>query len=287
MRYRVEVPRFSSLLAIAVTLSAAGPELDRARKYYHSAEFDKSLQMLQAMPAKDAAVWEMIGRNLYMQGDFKKSVEALEKAVAAEPADSNHVLWLGRAYGREAESASVITAPHYASKARQNFEKAVQLAPRNLEALSDLFEYYLEAPGFMGGGTDKAEGIAKRMAQVEPAEGEWAEARMAEKRKDLREAEAHWRRAAEQQPNEPGRFLDVARFLFRQGRFDEAERSFAQAEKLAPGSPKTIYARAETYIQAKRNLDIARDLLKRYMTLPLTDDDATRTDAAKLLQQAK
>ena len=46
----------------------------------------------------------------------------------------------------------MFTATGLASKARQNFERAVQLDPQNREALSDLFEYYLEAPGFLGGG---------------------------------------------------------------------------------------------------------------------------------------
>ena len=66
-------------------VKAAGPELDRARKYYDSTDFEKSLQVLQAVPAKDGAVYQLIGRNYYMQKEYKKASEALEKAVAADP----------------------------------------------------------------------------------------------------------------------------------------------------------------------------------------------------------
>jgi hypothetical protein len=48
-----------------------------------------------------------------------------------------------------------------------------------------------------------------------------------------------------------------------------------------------MYARAESWIHAKRNLDEARDLLRRYIASPdLTPDDASRADATKLLKKA-
>jgi len=97
-----------------------------------------------------------MGRNYYGQGEFKKATEVLEKAAALEPESSEICLWLGRAYGRRAETSSMLTAPGFATKARQFFERAAQLNPNNLDAQSDLFEYYLEAPGFLGGGFDKA-----------------------------------------------------------------------------------------------------------------------------------
>ena len=106
------------------------------------------------MPEKDAAVFDLIGKNYFMLADFKKASESYEKAVAADPSNSEYQHWLGRAYGRRAETSSPFTAPGLASKARQHFEKAVALNPRNQEAVSDLFEYYLEAPGFLGGGFD-------------------------------------------------------------------------------------------------------------------------------------
>ena len=129
---------FVLLLSLSCALWAGGPEFDQARKLYNLTEFEQSLKILQSIPRKDGAVHDLIGRNYYMQGDFKNATEALEKAVAAEPGNSGFNLWLGRAYGRRAETSSMFTAPGYASKARQYFEKAAQLNPRNLDAQSDL-----------------------------------------------------------------------------------------------------------------------------------------------------
>ncbi len=266
-------------------MRAAGPEFDQARKLYNLTEFDQSLKILQAIAQKDGAVYNLIGRDYYMQGDFKKATEALEKAVVAEPGDSEFNLWLGRAYGRRAETSNLFTAPGYASKARQYFEKAAQLNPRNLEAQSDLFEYYLEAPGFLGGGFEKAAATAEQIAGINPAEGHWAQARLAEQRKEFSSAEEQLRWAIELTPHQVGKLIDLARLFAKQGRFQEADQSFARAEAIAPNSPKLLFAQADVYIKAGRNLNVAKDLLKRYLSLALTPEDPPRSQAEQLLKQ--
>jgi tetratricopeptide (TPR) repeat protein len=277
----------TAIILCSFPLLAVSPsELEHARKLYQYTDYAGSLQVLAAIQPKNGPVYELTGQNLYMQGEYKKATENLEKALAAEPDNSDFALWLGRAYGRRAETSSPFTAPPNASKARQNFEKSVRLNPRNMEALSDLFQYYLEAPGFMGGGLDKATATAGQMAAIDPVEGHWAQARLAEKKKEFHTAEEHLQRAAEMAPEKVGKLVDLARFLAKQGRYQESEQSFRKAEKIAPNSPRVIYARADTYVQEGRNLDTARQLLKRYLQAELTPDDPSRADAEKLLKKA-
>src|SRR3954451_11918312 len=111
------------LLGSTMLLAATRPELERARKLYRLTEFDESLKVLEAAPEKDAEVYELMGRNYYMQGQYKKASEVLEKAAESDPDNAEIALWLGRAYGRRAETSSPFTAPGYASKARRSFEK--------------------------------------------------------------------------------------------------------------------------------------------------------------------
>jgi tetratricopeptide (TPR) repeat protein len=275
------------LLFGAILCAASRPEVEQARKLYNSTDFDQSLKVLHGAQQKDAEVWELIGRNHYMMGDYKRASESLEKAAAADPSNSSIALWLGRAFGRRAETSSFVTAPGFASRARQWFEKSVELNPKNLEAMSDLLEYYLEAPGFLGGGFDKAAAVAQKMSQIDAAEGYWAKSKLAEKRKEFRSAEEQLKRALDASPHAVGRVLDLARFLARQGRFQEANQTFAKAEKLGQNDPKVIYTKAELLIQQKQNLQVAKDLLKRYITMKLTPDDPSRAEAQKLLKQAE
>ena len=276
-----------SMFGLAWMAWAAGPDLDRANKLYNITEFQQSLEVLQAVPNKDAAVYELMGRDYYGRGEFQKAIEALEKAAVLAPGNSGVYLWLGRSYGRRAETSSMITAPGFANKARRFFETAAQLNPANLEAQSDLFEYYLEAPGFLGGGLDKASATAVQIARISPAEGYWAQAKLAEKRKEFNSAEAQLRRALEIAPQQIGRLIDLARLLTKRGRYQEADLSLAKAEQIAPNSPKLMFAKADLYIKGKRNLNLARELLKRYLSSTLTPEDPPRADAEKLLKQVR
>jgi cytochrome c-type biogenesis protein CcmH/NrfG len=282
---RVTWVKSGVFITLALVACAGAADLDQALKLYHLTDYEQSLAVLQAIPQKDAAVYELLGRDYYMMGDFKKATDSLEQAEAAEPRNSQYAVWLARAYGRRAETSNPFSAIGQASKARQYFEKAVELDPRNIEALNDLLEYYLEAPGFMGGGFEKAKAIAVRIGEVDPAEGHYAQATLAEKRKEMASAEDQLRHAIELAPHQVGRFIDLARLLAKQGRYQESDQSFARAEQLAPNSPKLMYEKADVYIKSGRNLEVAKDLLKRYLSATITPDDPPKSDARKLLRQ--
>jgi len=276
-----------SLPAVLVLSSAlAAPPAEHARELFQRTEYQEALQLLAAQGNQDGAVHHLMGRCHYLLEDFKKATEAFEKAVEAEPGNSDYRLWLGRAWGRRAETSIFLTAAGYASKARQNFEKAVALNPRNAEALNDLFEYYLQAPGILGGGVDKATALTERIRELDPAEYHYAQARLAEKRDDFQSVENHLRRARELAPQQVGRVLDLARFLARRGRWEESEAAFRQAREMAPDSPKVLFEQASAYVRARRNLDAARELLKRYLASRLTPDDPPRHEAERLLKRA-
>jgi tetratricopeptide (TPR) repeat protein len=278
-------PLAASVLAASL-LFGASPEFERARRLYDSTEFEQSAKVLQAIAAKDAAVLALLGQNYFMLADYKKATDCLEKAVEAAPTNPGYVLWLGRAFGRRAEVSSVLTAPGYASKAHRYFEKAVELDPKNLDALNDLFDYYLEAPGFLGGGIDKAQGLAARMAAINPTDGYGAEAKLAEKRKEYGTAEMQLRRAVAAAPRQIGKLIELAHLLTKQGRYQDADKAIDAAEQIAPDNPRLMFAKADLYIKSNRHLDVARQLLHKYMSSSLTPDDPPRSQAEKLLRQA-
>ncbi len=274
------------IISMAVSLHAAQSALDRAEDLYQRTDYTASLEALSGLSSPTAAEYCLIGRDYMMLGDFKKATEALERASGMEPGNSNYALWLGRAWGRRAETSSPFTAPMSAAKARDAFERAVQLDPKNLEALSDLFDYYLQAPGFLGGGEDKAANLAARMAAINPAEYQFSQAQLAERRKEYNSAEEHFRRAVELAPRHVGRFIELARYLAKRGQNQESEAVWAQAEKVAPGNARVMFWRAKTYVQQNRNLDQAQELLKRYLRCELTPDDPPREEAERLLKKA-
>ena len=283
-RLSMRVLAVCSILFV-VTLSANPADVERANQLYERTQYVDSLKILLPLPA-NASVLEAIGRNYFMLGEFKKAQEYLEKATAADPNSSSYQHWLGKSYGRRAETSSFVTAPGFASKARQSFEKAIALDPKNKEAINDLFEYYVEAPGFLGGGLDKADALSKTIGTLDAAEYQYALAVIAEHRKEFGTAEQHLRRALDIAPRQVGRVIDLAKFLAKQGRAQESDAVFQQAEQIAPDDPKLLFAKADTYIKNKRNLEAARTLLERFLKAPLTPEDPSREEAHKLLKIA-
>lgn len=276
------------LLALAVSarsVSAQTPAWSRARELYLHTEYAQALAVLKPIPAKDVVTLQLIGQCQLMLGDYKQAGDAFEKALALDPQSSELHRLLGSVYGRRAETGSIFTAAGNARKARQYFEQAVDLDPNNREAVANLFEYYLEAPGMLGGGIDKAETMAKRIVALDRPAGYHALAQLEGKRKRYEAAEEQLRRAAALAPREVGRVIDLAKFLSERGRVKESDEEFSKAASLAPNSPELLFARAQTYIQQKRKLSDARQLLERYLASPLTPDDPPREDARSLISK--
>lgn len=277
-----------SLVALVVgagLLPAADAGMAQAERSFARTDYAAAIEILTKIEPKTSPVYRLLGRSWFMSGEFKRASEIFEKAVASDPNNSDLHLWLGRAYGRRAETSSPFTAPGLAVRARKSFEQAVALNPGNLEAINDLFEYYVEAPGFLGGGLDKAAALARKLEPLDPAEFHYTQAKLAEQRKEYGQAEQQLRRAYELAPRSIGRVLDLAKILYKQGKVQEGDAAFAQAEKLAPNSPKVMFERARTYINAKQHLAEARELLTKYLMAPLTPDDPPREEARKLLKQ--
>jgi tetratricopeptide (TPR) repeat protein len=274
---------FSAILLNA-GVRASCADLSKAEDLYKRTEYRASLAMLNK-GSHEAATDFLIGRDEFMLGDFKKSTDSLQHAVAENPQSGEYMDWLGRANGKRAETSNPLLAPSFASKARQAFEQAVMLDPKNADALSDLFDYYLDAPGFLGGGYEKAVAVAHKIAAIDPSEGYFEEAKLAQKRREFDTAERHLRAAVAATPHKLGGLLTYAKFLANQGRNSESDAVLEQARQMDPEAPQVWYTRANILVRQRRNLDEARVLLQRYLGASITVDDPSKEDAARLLKQ--
>ncbi len=122
-----------------------------------------------------------VGQALFAQGRNDAAVKEFKAAVALQPGNSMAHLWLGRALGRKTEAANPLGAALEVGEVRREFERAVALDPDNLEARSDLLEFYLDAPRSFGGGIDKAQAQADAIARLDPAQGQQAREQIQDK----------------------------------------------------------------------------------------------------------
>ena len=106
------------------------------------------------------------GQMLYEDDNFEAAVDKFSKAISQSPDDSRYHHWLAKTYGELAETSGWLKAMRFAENAKESLERAVELGPKNIAALTDLMKYYRDAPGFLGGSDKKAEEISIRLEKL-------------------------------------------------------------------------------------------------------------------------
>lgn len=288
MRWRFTcLPILHGLLLASAASAAPAADLKRAAELYQKTKYEKVVRMLASGQEDNAAAYALTGKSYYMLTDYKKAAHWLEKAIAKDALNSDYYDWLGKVYCRRAETSSFVTAWSYAGRCRKKFERAVDLDKKNLEAIDDLFEFSLTAPGIVGGGIDKAAMVAALARDADPGKYHSLQARLAEKKRDFSGEEGHLQLALELAPTHLGRLIDMAQFLARRGRYAESEAMFERAQEIAPANAELKFERAKTYIELGRKGLEARKLLQQYLESSLTSDDPPRADAERMLKEIR
>lgn len=233
----------------------------------------------------DAESLNLISRAYYATEHWDDAVRTGERAVAMGPENANYHLWLGREYGQKAAIANPLKAATLARKAKIEFERAVALDPANLDARSDLSEYYIEAPVVMGGGLDKARDQAAQIAKLDQAMSHSILAEVAAKDKQYDLAENEYKNALRAAKNPAGTWLNLASFYRDRGRCDDAQRAVQTAMEQPTKLPNNYYDAADELFQCKRNFPAAVQYLKKYLNSGQLVEDAPAFRAHYLLGQ--
>ena len=213
----------------------------------------------------DAVAHNLLCRAYFTLGQWDRGISACEKAVALEPGNGQFHLWLGRIYGEKADRVSFISAAGLAGRVRTEFETAVKLIPNNIDARSDLAEFYLEAPGIVGGGRDKAMQQVTPLALLDPARAHWVSARVAEKKKDFTTAEAEYKSAIDASHGGASAWLNLGLFYRHRERYNDMEQALMHVRPAPLDRPDALVDAAEILIHSQRNLQEAVELLRTYM----------------------
>lgn len=264
--------RFQSLLAgFAVLLATAIPVAanpDSPAELLAVGRVDDAVRVLkehvQAAP-NDAQSYNLLTRTYFYMGKWDEAASTAERAAALEPASSEYQMWMGRAVGEKAAHSSFVTAVRMVSRIRGAFERAVQLDNANTAARTDLAEFYMEAPGFLGGGKDKALAQATVLTSQDPAAAHWVKARLAERGKKFDAAEREYRAAVTASQHPAGRWLDLAGFYRSRGRFEEMEQAVQKAIAEETPQSTTPYDAALLLFWGGRNYPGAIELLQKYL----------------------
>ena len=267
--------------------SGAGPSkagehavLADANAALQSGEADKALSLIQSLPGggiDNAEAENLTCRVQFTMGQWDPAIRACQRAIELDPRYSGNHLWMGRALGEKADKASFVNAFTLSKRVLAEFQLAAQLDPRNGEALSDLGEFYLEAPGLVGGGLQKAESVAEELDRVDPVRAAELRAGIARQRGDYGQAEDDLNKALAISRHPARQWATLARFYAARGRWsnmEDAVRNCAAAESRDPHAAVALYDAAGVLIKVKRDPEMAIKLLQDYLASPDKTEEA-------------
>ncbi|MBS0658817.1 MAG: tetratricopeptide repeat protein [Verrucomicrobia bacterium] len=220
-----------------------------------------------SLPAQDANALFARGREQMRQRDFVGAAQTFEKAVAAAPSEARLHQWYGRALGLSLQGAGVFKAMAAVGRVRTSFEKAVQLEPENADAREDLANFYLSAPGIVGGGRDKARAQIEELRRRDGYKAALLDGELAANDKRWDEARAAWRRAAAIAPTRAEPFVRISRVEQQQQRWDEAFAAAERAVKLEPRGPSALYVLGRAAASSGQRLDRGEAALRTFLTV--------------------
>jgi tetratricopeptide (TPR) repeat protein len=271
---------FTSSLLLALSLALCLPanaSAQSAKQLLISGRVDEAISTLQQQtaqslpPANEAEDNNLLCRAYFMVEDWDRGISACQRAVSLAPDNSSYHLWLGRVYGEKAAHTGFLSAVGLAKKVRSEFERSVELDPQNWEARADLAEFYLEAPGIVGGGKDKARAQADALTSLNPAMAHYVCGRIAEKNKDLASAENEYHGAIEASQGGALAWLNLALFYRHQNRLDDMEQALRTMGSRPLDRPDSLMDGGAVLLRTGRDSKLATDLVRKYLSAPTVE----------------
>jgi tetratricopeptide (TPR) repeat protein len=268
------MPRTSPALLLAALLltsapataaegaAAQGIELFKAGR---AAEAKKVLEPWAKAHPKDAEAAYYLGRSFFSLRDYPQAIEWLEKATELAPRNAEYQLWLGRSSGRSAQASGPLKAMGLAKRCLKAYEKSVALDPNLLDAREDLMQYYLQAPGMMGGSVEKAKEQAAEIVKRDPVRGAIAQANVAMNQKDGAKAVSVLTAALAKAPGNPRLQMSLGSIYITQEHWDDAFTTFEAVLAADPNHWNALYQVGRTAALSGKRLDQGKSALERYI----------------------
>lgn len=247
----------AALAALFIALSAsAETALETAAAALKSGDLaaaDAALAPLATAEKPDPAALHLLSQVRLAQKNTKDAAALAEKAAQLAPTNADYHAQFGIALSARMPELGFMQQAMVAGKMRKSFEKAVELDPKNLNALIGLARYFANAPEIAGGSLTKAAEFAARVKEIDPFLGELELGRIADRGEKSADALAHFQAAAQLRPDAAGAHFSCGRMLAKLGRKDEARASFTTALKLNANFDAAKKALADLDTPAAKN----------------------------------
>lgn len=251
------------------------------RGQFHEAEI--TLTDLQKREPGNAPVAYYLGRIALHQGHAERAMRHLYRAVTLNGDNAAYHYWLGRAYGELAKHANLFKRPYYATKTKDEFEKALAVDPKFIYARVALVMYTLKAPGFLGGSRQEAEQNAAIVAKQNPVAGYRAYGLIDEQDEKYSHAQKLYEKAISEAPDHPRPYRWLAGVYRLQRKYDKAFQIYKDRIRQPQSEWLARYDYAATALEAGQRLQEAEKMLRAYLLHGSAPEEPSVADAHRLL----
>ncbi len=200
--------------------------------------------------------------------DFEQAVSYGQQAVEAAPDQAQAHYVLAKALVAKTQFGNMYTAGQSAADFLKEIRRAVELDGSHVAAREQELFFYLMAPAMVGGSDEQAMKLALELTTVDRGRGLFAQGKILQKQRKLKEALTVLNEAATLRPNDQELTYTIGMCTFDLGDFPNAIATFDRAtDSSSPFYPHLVYQRARARIMAQTDLDKARTLLEEYLQL--------------------
>lgn len=171
---------------------------------------------------------------LMIQQQLDDAEDEIDEAIDLNDQSAKYHLLRGQILGQQAMGANIVSQGFLAPKIKNAFLRASELDPANVEARISLYNYYIMAPGIMGGSEEKAVDQVKAIERIDPFRGHLLRANYYGRKKDTVNAEREIKKAIAAAPEKGGGYKQLGYFYLNLRRFGEAQ---VQMEKYIAAEP--------------------------------------------------
>ncbi len=148
--------------------------------------------------------------------------DAIEQAIEESPTQADLYKLAGDIYASRAQSASIFSAPGLAKKSLKSYKRAVKLAPDNTRYRKSLMQYYLMAPGIVGGDKKLGADQVKAIETLDSIQGTIAKTLLYLSKEDADALKRLYSELPKEQSNHPEIKLAKANYLAQTDQVDDA-----------------------------------------------------------------
>jgi tetratricopeptide (TPR) repeat protein len=186
------------ILFLLPVLVFSQANFEKAEKLFSQGKYSLAKPIFESVLAENPThqkTLEYLGDIEGFNKSWDKAMGYYGKLKDLNPSNANYYYKYGGCLGMKAKESNKFKALGMISDIKANFEKAIKLNPKHIEARWALIELYLQLPGIIGGSERKAEKYAAELLKISPVDGYLAKGHIAEYFKKYKDAEKQYSKA--------------------------------------------------------------------------------------------